>query len=75
MSIGAIIGFILMGMIVTIALLMIGDWIFKWEWTCRTFGWHDGNGLANRTFDGCSMHSTCSKCDKEVMQDSQGNWF
>lgn len=38
------------------------------------FGWHDGKG-GHTTFDGCSTHALCSQCGKEVMQDSQGNWF
>ena len=24
---------------------------------------------------GCSMYSYCRFCHKEIMQDSQGNWF
>lgn len=27
------------------------------------------------SFDGCSIHSYCKFCNKEIMQDSQGNWF
>ena len=27
------------------------------------------------SFDGCSNHSYCKFCNKEIMQDSQGNWF
>ncbi len=41
----------------------------KTQWSCRALGWHDGNGTTNKTFDGCSIHSVCSKCGKEVMQD------
>lgn len=26
-------------------------------------------------YDGCSVHSYCRFCNKEIMQDSQGNWF
>ena len=26
-------------------------------------------------FDGCSFHAHCKFCGKEIMQDSQGNWF
>ena len=37
-------------------------------------GWHNGKG-GGTSFDGCSVHATCSICGKEVMQDSQGNWF
>jgi len=36
-------------------------------------GWHNCKG-GNGSFDGCSMHAKCS-CGKDVMQDSQGNWF
>ena len=43
-------------------------------WLCKYLGWHNGKGKPH-TFDGCSFHSTCSICGKEVMQDSQGNWF
>lgn len=50
--------------------------IDKWKgktYSCKQFGWHNGLG-GNNSFDGCSFHATCSKCGKEVMQDSQGNW-
>lgn len=26
-------------------------------------------------FDGCNIHAHCKLCGKEIMQDSQGNWF
>ena len=44
------------------------------SYSCKQFGWHNGLG-GSKSFDGCSVHATCSKCGKEVMQDSQGNWF
>lgn len=25
--------------------------------------------------DGCSEHATCKYCGKDIMRDSQGNWF
>lgn len=25
--------------------------------------------------DGCSIHAKCKYCGKDIMQDSQGNWF
>ena len=28
-----------------------------------------------RGFDGCSPVSKCKYCGKEILQDSQGNWF
>lgn len=35
-------------------------------------GWHKPNKIIN--FDG-NLHSTCIYCGKEIMMDSQGNWF
>ena len=54
--------------------LLVLDKMFEFKWTCKVFGWHNGNG-SPKSFDGCSVHATCSKCGKEVMQDGQGNWF
>lgn len=37
------------------------------------FGWHEPDSTAS--FKGCSICSHCRFCGKEIMQDSQGNWF
>lgn len=68
-----LIAFVLTSIVVALLALMLLDFVFQWRWTCRVFGWHNGKG--ERWFDGCSVHSTCTKCGQEVMQDSQGNWF
>jgi hypothetical protein len=44
------------------------------KWFCNKMGWHYVKG-GPTSFDGCSAHATCNRCKKEVMQDSQGNWF
>lgn len=44
------------------------------SYSCKQWGWHNGSGNVTG-FDGCSIHATCGKCGKKVMQDSQGNWF
>lgn len=36
-------------------------------------GWHVPGG--EETFDGYQFHAVCKYCGKEIMQDSQGNWF
>jgi len=36
--------------------------------------WHLPNDT-EQSFDGCSFHSHCRFCGKEIMQDSQGNWY
>ena len=49
----------------------------KWRGThysCKFFGWHEGWG-GRIDNDGLSLVSQCQKCGKDVMLDSQGNWF
>ena len=61
-------------------------WILSIIWTITKFrpfkhlchdifGWHEPNDDNENCFDGCSFHNTCKYCGKEIMQDSQGNWF
>lgn len=45
-----------------------GKWFFH-----DILGWHMPDD--ETTFDGCSMHSHCRFCKREIMEDSQGNWF
>ena len=58
--------------------LLIGGIVYlatgfgKWLYHDR-MGWHQPDN--SRSFDGCSEHSRCKYCGKEIMQDSQGNWF
>jgi hypothetical protein len=37
-------------------------------------GWHTPDESSQR-FDGVNEHAICKHCGKEIMQDSQGNWF
>ena len=37
-------------------------------------GWHFPDD-SPQTFDGLSIHARCKFCGKEILQDSQGNWF
>ena len=52
--------------------LLINVWS-KHTWFCTFWGWH--KAPETQGFDGCSSTGTCSRCGKDVMQDSQGNWF
>ncbi len=36
--------------------------------------WHNPDG-SSKWHDGCSMHCVCKHCGRNIMQDSQGNWF
>lgn len=52
---------------------------FKLGWFKKFFHdlllWHQPAKCEEQSFDGCSIHSICKHCGKEIMQDSQGNWF
>ena len=37
-------------------------------------GWHTPDDSPMRS-DGLSTHAICKHCGKDIMQDSQGNWF
>ena len=37
--------------------------------------WHKPADDEIKKFDGCNIHCICKYCGKEIMQDSQGNWF
>lgn len=37
--------------------------------------WHMPSKTAKYWIDGCSVHSFCKHCNKEIMEDGQGNWF
>ena len=47
--------------------------LFVWFYH-NILGWHIPDD-EEQTFDGCSTHAHCKHCGKEIMQDSQGNWF
>lgn len=44
---------------------------------CDFLHWHNGKGSVPKLDhpEGVNLHSICSRCDKAVMQDSQGGWF
>jgi hypothetical protein len=46
----------------------VGKWFYH-----NILGWH--KPTKEISFDGCSKCSTCKICSKEILQDSQGNWF
>ena len=68
-------------LIILIALMAFGALssyaYFKVGWFKRIyhdlFKWHIPGGSVH--FDGCSVHRKCKICGKDIMRDSQGNWF
>lgn len=68
------IGLFTLYLIITPVVLCLFDFIFKTHFSCIRWGWHNGDG-GDKSYDGCSLQSKCSKCGKDVLEDSQGNWF
>lgn len=59
--------------------LIFAPFYFKFGF-CKKFfhdvlGWHTPTETEKNTFIGCSMRNHCKFCGKEIMKDSQGNWF
>lgn len=49
---------------------------FGWfkEYYHNILHWHEPDE-SPKWSDGCSIHCKCKYCGKEILQDSQGNWF
>ena len=46
--------------------------LFKWFYH-DILGWHLPDDDCG--YDGCSYTATCKLCGKDILQDSQGNWY
>jgi len=55
--------------------LFIAHFCNRWlpKWACSRLEWH--LPPTEQGFDGCSLTGRCPRCKKEVLLDSQGNWF
>ena len=63
-----------------VGFLWIGGILYLWLGWFKFFfhnvmGWHKPKEDEEEGFDGCSFTSHCKYCGKEIMQDSQGNWY
>ena len=68
----AIVSLIALSMIGLLLLNIISNFSNS-TWYCTKMHWH--KRPKSIAFDGCSMNGKCPRCGKEVMCDSQGNWF
>ena len=72
-------GKLILAVLMTIAIVdLVGSIIYFRTGFGKRF-YHDFMGCHlpedNVWFDGCSFRSKCKHCGKDIMQDSQGNWF
>lgn len=68
--------FVLLFIFISLASILIYglySQFFPNKFACRVFGWHKPTNQIG--YDGCSSTSVCVCCDKNIIQDSQGNWF
>ena len=49
-------------------------WIFN-RFFHDVMEWHLPDQNEPEKFDGVNIHTHCKFCGKEIMQDSQGNWY
>ncbi len=42
---------------------------------CKAWGWHDSKNMRITSATGINLESTCPRCGKDCIMDSQGNWF
>ena len=64
------------GMVIEMLACLCSRWLPRW-YACDAMGWHKRpHNIVNNGHDGfIHNNGTCPRCHKEVMQDSQGNWF
>ena len=65
---------IILGSLLITAALYLKFGLFK-KFYHNILGWHKPIDENDSRFDGCNVHNTCKYCGKEIIQDSQGNWF
>jgi len=58
-------------LIILMATIPLRKYLPKW-YTCELFGWHSDVEI---TSTGFNTTGVCTKCKKNVIQDSQANWF
>ncbi len=70
---------LLLIVLIPLVLMILDRTVLPMKWTCHIFGWHNGRGSEPGYHPNdilkINLKSRCSKCGKEVIQDSQGNWF
>jgi len=65
---------IILLVILSVFVCLIIDKHSNSKWFCNFWGWHHPHN--NKIgFDGCSMTSKCKRCNKDILCDSNGDWF
>lgn len=73
--IGFIVQLMLLAILIAIIFLALVDRCTSWlpKWFCDHIGWHK-TPLAQH-FDGCSIGGKCPRCGRNVLADSNGDYF
>lgn len=65
--------FLIIGIFMIASIIYIKTGLFK-DFYHDVLEWHQPDN-SPKWSDGCSIHAKCKWCEKDIMQDSQGNWF
>ena len=75
----------LIGLLIGVALFIVTLFVFAIAYIRTGFakrfyhdvlGWHEpADGSRHFPYMNLSPHATCRHCGREIIQDSQGNWF
>ena len=68
-------GIIALSLVLVMFVLLIIDNYSSSSFFCRVFDWHHPSKETPIGFDGASMTSKCRRCHKEILCDSNGDWF
>lgn len=61
----------LLPLFVMVVLGVCNRWLGPWA--CHSYGWHfEPRDISYR---GINAHGVCPRCGKQVIRDSQGDWF
>ena len=67
---------IILNLVLVLGILLIIDKLDfknKLKFFCKFPGWH--KAPLHQGFDGASFNGKCPRCNKKVLQDSNGDWF
>lgn len=64
---------LLAGVLLGVIILNIINEFSSSAWFCKRFGWHENPHEIG--FDGLSSTGKCPRCGKDVLMDSNGDWF
>ena len=67
--------YFLCSFVILLFFLMVIEKFSENRWFCDFWGWHHPKPGDKMGFNGISMTGKCGRCGKDIMTDSNGDWF